>query len=50
VIRGSALQAMTKGADPSVPVDDPAFKSIHELIGCIGYVYSLPQRDVDKPF
>jgi len=50
VIRGSALQAMTKGADPSVPADDPAFKCIYELMDAIDTYIPEPQRDVDKPF
>ncbi len=50
VIRGSALQAMTKGADPNVKADDPAFKSIYELINALDTYIPLPQRQVDKPF
>jgi elongation factor Tu len=50
VIRGSALQAMTKGSDPSVPADDPAFKCIYELMDAIDSYVPEPQRDVDKPF
>jgi len=50
VIRGSALQAMTKGADPSVPADDPAFKSIYELVNALDTYIPIPQRQVDKPF
>jgi len=50
VIRGSALQAMTKGADPSVPADDPAFKSIYELVNALDTYIPIPQREVDKPF
>jgi elongation factor Tu len=50
VIRGSALQAMTKGSDPSVPATDPAFKCIHELMAAIDSYIPEPQRDVDKPF
>jgi elongation factor Tu len=50
VIRGSALEAMTKGADMSVPVDDPAFKSIHELMEAVDSYIPEPERDVDKPF
>jgi elongation factor Tu len=50
VIRGSALQAMTKGSDPSVPADDPAFKCIHELMDAVDSYVPEPQRDVDKPF
>jgi elongation factor Tu len=50
VIRGSALQAMTKGADPNVPADDPAFKSIYELVNALDTYIPIPQREVDKPF
>jgi elongation factor Tu len=50
VIRGSALEAMTKGADPSVPADDPAFKCIYDLMDAIDTYIPEPQRDVDKPF
>jgi elongation factor Tu len=50
VIRGSALQAMTKGADPTVSADDPAFKSIYELVNALDTYIPIPQREVDKPF
>ena len=50
VIRGSALEAMTKGADLSVPLDDPAFKCIHELMAAVDSYIPEPKRDVDKPF
>ncbi len=50
VIRGSALEAMTKGADPNVKLDDPAFDSIKELMSAVDEYVPLPQRDVDKPF
>jgi elongation factor Tu len=50
VIRGSALQAMTKGADPNVPADDPAFKSIYELVNALDTYIPMPQRQIDKPF
>jgi elongation factor Tu len=50
VIRGSALEAMTKGPDMSIPYEDPAFKSIRELIDAIDSYIPEPQRDVDKPF
>ena len=49
VIRGSALAAMTKAADPSVK-DDPSFKSIYELLEAIDNYIPTPQRDIDKPF
>jgi elongation factor Tu len=50
VIRGSALVAMSKGADPTVPADDPAFKSIYELVNALDTYIPIPQREVDKPF
>ncbi len=50
IIRGSALQAMTKGSDASAKFDDPAFKSIHELTAALDSYIPLPQREVDKPF
>jgi elongation factor Tu len=50
VIRGSALAAMTKGADPDVPIDDPAFDTIHELMKAVDEYVPTPQRDIDKPF
>ena len=49
VIRGSALQAMTKAADMSIK-DDPSFKSIYELLDAIDNYIPTPERDVDKPF
>jgi elongation factor Tu len=49
VIRGSALQAMTKAADMSI-ADDPSFKSIYELLDAIDSYVPTPQRDKDKPF
>jgi elongation factor Tu len=49
VIRGSALQAMTKAADMSI-ADDPSFKSIYELLDAIDTYIPTPQRDKDKPF
>jgi elongation factor Tu len=50
VIRGSALQAMTKGADMSVPIDAPEFKSIMELMDAVDSYIPDPVRDTDKPF
>jgi len=50
VIRGSALQAMTKGADMSVPIDAPEFKSILELVEACDTYIPDPVRDIDKPF
>jgi elongation factor Tu len=50
VIRGSALQAMTKGADPSTSLDDPVFKTIDELISALDEYIPEPRRETDKPF
>ena len=50
VIRGSALEAMNRGADESVPYDDPAFKCIHELMDALDNYIPEPKRDIDKPF
>ena len=49
-IRGSALEAMTKGADPNAGADDPAFKSIFELLDALDSYIPIPQRETDKPF
>jgi elongation factor Tu len=49
VIRGSALQAMIAGANSEVK-DDPAFKSIFELLKAIDEYIPEPKRDIDKPF
>ncbi len=50
VIRGSALQAMTKGSDKSVSIDAPEFKSILELMDAVDSYIPEPVRDTDKPF
>jgi elongation factor Tu len=50
VIRGSALQAMTRGSDASASLDDPAFKSIDELIHALDEYIPEPKREKDKPF
>jgi len=50
IIRGSALEAMTKGADVSVPIDAPEFKSILELMDAVDSYIPEPERDIDKPF
>ena len=50
VIRGSALEAMTKGADPNVPYDAPEFKSVLELMEAVDTYIPDPVRDIDKPF
>ena len=50
VIRGSALEAMAAGADESKSMDDPAFKSIHELVDALDNYIPEPKRETDKPF
>ncbi len=50
VIRGSALQAMTKGVDPNVKMDAPEFKSILELMEAVDSYIPEPVRDTEKPF
>ncbi|MGB3478659.1 MAG: elongation factor Tu [bacterium] len=50
VIRGSALEAMTAGVDLSKPLDDPAFKSIHEVLEALDEYIPEPKREKDKPF
>jgi len=50
IIRGSALEAMTAGADESKNMDDPAFKSIYELIDALDDYIPEPKREKDKPF
>jgi elongation factor Tu len=50
VVRGSALEAMTKGADLSAPLDSPEFKSVMELMEAVDTYIPDPVRDVDKPF
>jgi len=49
VIRGSALQALTAGTS-GAPMDDPAFKSIHELLEACDTYIPEPKREMDKPF
>ena len=49
VIRGSALQAMTAGSSGAA-LDDPAFKSLEELITALDEYIPTPERDTDKPF
>jgi len=50
VIRGSALQAMTAGADESRSLDDPAFKSIEELLTALDEYIPEPKREIEKDF
>ena len=49
IIRGSALEAMTKASDTSID-DDPAFQSVYELMDAIDNYIPTPERDKDKPF
>ena len=49
VIRGSALNAMTKASDPNV-ADDDSFKSIYELMEALDSYIPEPEREKDKPF
>ena len=50
VIRGSAVQAMSKGSDENASLDDPAFKSIDELMNALDTYIPEPKREIDKPF
>jgi elongation factor Tu len=50
VIRGSALQAMTAGVDESRSLDDPAFKSIEELLSALDNYIPEPKREIEKDF
>jgi len=50
IIRGSALKAMEKGADPNSSPDDPALKPIYDLVDAIDTYFPVPKREVDKPF
>jgi elongation factor Tu len=50
VIRGSALQAMTAGADMSKGLDAPEFKSVMELLDALDEYIPEPKRERDKPF
>jgi elongation factor Tu len=50
VIKGSALKAMTAGANASSSVDDPAFKALAELVDALDKYIPEPKRDIEKPF
>jgi len=41
---------MTAGVDESKSMDDPAFKSIYELLDALDNYIPQPKRDKDKPF
>ena len=47
IVRGSALEALEKGTGAA---DDPAGRSVFELLEAIDSYIPQPQRDVDKPF
>jgi elongation factor Tu len=49
VIRGSALQALQAGT-AGKPIDDPAFKSVLELLDACDNYIPEPKREKDKPF
>ena len=50
IVRGSALEAMTKGADAATSLDDPAFKSVWEILDVLDKYIPEPKRETDKPF
>jgi elongation factor Tu len=50
IIRGSALQAMSAGIDPTAKPDHPAFKCIYELTDALDTYIPEPKRETDKPF
>jgi elongation factor Tu len=50
VIRGSALEAMTAGPDESKGLDNPAFKSVHEILEALDTYIPEPKREMEKPF
>jgi elongation factor Tu len=49
VIRGSALEALQAGTAQK-PIDDPAFKSVLELLEACDTYIPEPKREKDKPF
>jgi elongation factor Tu len=49
VIRGSALEALQAGTAQK-PIDDPAFKSVIELLDACDNYIPEPKREKDKPF
>lgn len=50
IIKGSALQALEAGADPSVGPDDPRLQCIYELMDAVDNYIPTPKREIDKPF
>ena len=50
IIRGSALKAMEASMKDDINTEDPAVKSIMELMQHVDDYIPMPERDVDKPF
>jgi elongation factor Tu len=50
IIKGSALQALNAGSDPSATPDDPRLACIYELMDAVDAYIPTPVREVDKPF
>ena len=50
IIRGSALQALNAGSEPTSTTDDERLKCIYELMDAVDTYIPTPERAVDKPF
>lgn len=50
IVKGSALQALDAGADPSVNTSDDRLKCIFDLMDAVDSYIPMPERAVDKPF
>ena len=50
IIRGSATKALEAASNPASSSDDPAFKSIMELMDAVDSYIPIPPREIDKPF
>ncbi len=50
IVRGSALNALNAGSDPSASVDDPRLACIYELMDAVDTYIPTPVRAIDKPF
>jgi elongation factor Tu len=50
IVRGSALNALNAGADPTATPDDPRLQCIYELMDAVDNYIPTPQRAIDKPF
>ncbi len=50
IIKGSALQALEAGADPSISPDDPRMQCVLELMEAVDSYIPTPKREIDKPF